>query len=276
MKIRIGLITEDKTAQDQIKKDFENIHIYQAPNVMDFYQVVGTNKIDAIVVTGDQKLAKEFPSYYSYIRQKSQFNSTPVAFICSQPLLNNYPISDTLVRSYTMDGGYFMALIDFLRVIQDSQAITKVIDNKKIETIFLKAMSKKVGLGQNFSSRPATDEEAHSEFLIQHSDEIATNLLWVKFSARILMSGSKTLLQLLKSISEEEQSKLAKQIITAVFTEFHAEMVALLNKEGALFFSKSEAIPVAEKTPYLKKSKSQALLFESSYCSFLVEFNRYI
>ena len=276
MKIRIGLVSEDPKASEKIKKDFEGIHIYQAPNIMNLHSLIGANKIEALVFSGDKKLADEFSSYYSYVRKKPEYKSTPIAIICSAAFVNKSPLTDRLIRSYPLKEGYFVALIDFLNAVQNPESLTQLFENQRFESIFVSALTTKVGNGTQFTSRQATEDEAHSECLTQHSEEIASNLLWLKFSARILTVGSEKLKASIKSLSENEQDQLLAQIITSVLNTFIDSTTTTLSQEGAVFFRKSDVLSGQERAPFIKQSKSQSIIFQSDYCHFLVEFIRYL
>ena len=283
MRLKVGLISENKLDVDKIKAEFDELHIYHASNVMNLYSTVGSNKIDALVFIGSEtkekaqdQLAQEFSSYHNYIRQKAAFKAVPIAVFTSTPMVNKHIIDDSLVRCHDLDGGFFIPLMGLFEAIQKKQALQNPLENQKIETSFKAALDQAFGPLVDFIPRPATDDEGHSEFRVQLSDEISSNLVWIKYAARLLQEGSEVFVKSSGFLSEEDIANHTQQTLAEVFKNFSSIIVEELKEEGALFFAKSDFIPAAEKAAFIKKAKSHTLLFDSTMCKILVEFIRYI
>jgi hypothetical protein len=229
-----------------------------------------------VIFAGDcKKITQEFAGNHSYLRQKPAFKNTPLAVLTDGPMLYKYALEDNFVRAYNMDAGFFVPLIGFFKAIQNGQ-LKPLVDTQKVEAAMAKAFTSKFGSGVVFTPRAASNDEAHSEFMDQYADEIASNLIWVKYSARILIDGSEKFLASMKSIPEDERTQIAHQTLANAFEEFAGLVTLSLEEEGALFFAKSAALSNSERSPFLKKAKSQSVLYESPFCRILVEFTRYL
>jgi hypothetical protein len=286
MRLKVGLISDNKLDVDKMKAEFDDLHIYHASNVMNLYTIVGGNKVDALIFMGSEtkendqdkpdKLAKEFSSYHNYIRQKAAFKTTPIAVFTSTPMLNKHVVDDSLVRCHDLDGGFFIPLMGLFEAIQKKQALLNPLENQKIETSFKAALDEAFGPLVDFIPRPATDDEAHSEFLVQLSDEISSNLVWIKYAARLLQDGSEIFIRSSGILHEDEIANHTQRTLADAFKNFSSIIIEELKEEGALFFAKSDVIPAAEKAAFIKKAKSHTLLFDSKLCKIAVEFIRYI
>jgi hypothetical protein len=276
MRLKIGLIAENKQIVDRIKAEFDDVHIYYASNIMDFYKVIGTNKTDALIFCGEAKLPEEFSSYYNYIRQKPAFKSTPIAVFTSCPMVNKHVLEDPLVRYHHLDGGFFIPLMGLMEAMQGNRNLQNIFSNEAIEVGLKKALDAALGQDADFKARVATDDEAHSEFLAQATDEISCNLLWIKYAARLLNVGSEIFVKSSGMVTEEQMGNHSRQVLLETFEKFAEAILKALKEEGALFFTKSDTLPGPEKVPFIKKAKSHTVLFESHVCRVLVEFIRYI
>lgn len=278
MRLRVGLISADKNDVARIRESLPDLFVVHAKSIIDFYQINGSQKIDAVIFLYPQgQPTKDFFSSCSFIRTKKAYEKVPVAGISGgEELVAKSVITDPLIRAYTSKEGVFLPLLHFMKLMQNPALIEHPIPADFVETEFEKALSAKVGQGNEFLCRPATDDEAHEGFFAQELCEIASNLSWVKFSARILNEGSKGLKDLFKGLTEEEIEETSSQILRSVLDEYRNEMRRRLLDVGAVFGPLSDSITPQERIQIVKHSKSTFLIFESGVCSVVMEKIQYI
>jgi hypothetical protein len=274
-KMRAALVSANSEDATKLKQQYPDLYVSHGKNVMDIHRNAGSNKFDAVVFLDAPGLTKEFHTYHNFLRQKKEFQTTPIALITKTPFVSSKIVADPLVRTFTAAENLFMPLLSFFSALQTEGAFQKLVSQEKIESSFISALGQKLGEGTSFTSRAASDDEAHAGFICQLSDEISTNLLWLKFSARILEAGSDGL-KAKGATSDKELNDYIEQLLTLTFNEFKVGLKVALDESGAIQFANSENLDAKERVPFIKKGKSMPLIFESKVCSILLETIRYI
>lgn len=276
MKMRIGLISSVREDSTQLKESFPEMTILQAKNILEFFQLHGHQTLQALVFYNLPELEKEFPSHLNYIRGKNNFKELPIALLSEKPLFFLRPISDPRVRFYTTEGGLFLALINFFNAVLEKGKLESLISIQRIEEDFQKTLQEKLGQGTTFVSRQVTSDEARKSFFAQRSGEVSTNLVWMKFSLRILDEGSEVFKSNFIGLSESELEEAGERILEKAFEDFQFRLDQSLKDGGAVRFLPSDQLQVMDRSPFLKTSKSNFIVFDSGICSILMELIRYI
>lgn len=276
MKLRLGFVSAHHSYFDDIRKEFSDMYLTTAKNVIDLAMHLPAQPLDAIVIYMDKSEVAQWQANYQFIRSKSALKQTPIAILAKEHLTFPHVITDSLIRQFTTETGLLIPLLDFFKVAQDPQILNKMITTEKIESWFLLALEQKLGAENGFTSHEANDDEAREAYLSQLNDEISTNLMWVKFSARILEKGSHQLKSNYSNMSDSELDQVLQKILEMSFTAFDNEAHQHISAAGAVNFFSTEQLPPTEKSPYIKKAKSKSIIFESPVCRILLEVIRYI
>ena len=276
MKLRIALISANRDDQLKLKKEFPDLYIHHGRNVLELVQTLPNQPIEAVVFMSDDSLSKDFNSFYNYLRSKPNLKKAPVAILTDSRIQLPTPVKDPLVRMFTKELGIIIPLMDFFHVVKNPASLEKLVTPEKIEELFRTSLGEKLGQGTGFKSRHASDDEARGSFFCQQMDEVSSNLMWIKFSARILENGSSKLKEMYSTLNESEAQQAMENILSLTFKEFTTEINNYLNEVGAARFHGSDKLPMPERSPYIKTAKSTNLIFESSVCSILLEVIRYI
>lgn len=275
MKKRLGVIAINKAEFEPYKASFPECHFHFSKNMIEFIQLVGSQKIDLIVFLEAPELIKSI----KYLRGKTQFSKTPFLILYKN---DNFtlasPHKDTFLKAYKMDNDLFMNILDFLGQLEDPKSFEKAftIESSNLETAFINAIKSKMGQAQDFIARPATDDEMHSSFYCQQSAEISTHLFWVKYNARILQEGNLAFTEMFKNFSDQEKEEMSEQMLSLVMSNFQAELKKPLQKSGAVPFPPSDELEFAERKDFVKTAKNTALVFESSTSRWVLEMTQYI
>lgn len=275
-KLRIGLISENSSDAQKLKTEFPDTYVTHAKNVIELHRQCGQNKLNAIVFLNFPELKKDFFSFLQFLRSKKEFQDLPIAILSDETLVLSKPLKDPLVRTFHIQTNLFLPLLNFFNSLQSEGSLSQLVTQEQIEKDFTIALGAKLGKDTAFLSRTATDDEAHESFICQLSDEICTNLLWIKFSARILDSGSESLKKMFSSSSESELTEYIERLLGLAFHDFNEKLNLHLKETGAVSFQNSDQMDPKERVPYIKTAKTFPIIFESSVCSILLEVSRYI
>ncbi len=101
-------------------------------------------------------------------------------------------------------------------------------------------------------------------------------MLWIKFSVRILETGSESLKNMFEGSSESELQEYIERLLALAFGEFNQKLEQNLKELGAVRFANSDAMDIKERVPFIKTAKSFPMIFDSNICSILMEVSRYI
>jgi hypothetical protein len=170
----------------------------------------------------------------------------------------------------------FLALINFFNAVLEKGKLESLISVQRIEEEFQKTLQDKLGQGTVFVSRQVTSEEARKSFFAQRSGEVSTNLVWMKFSLRILDEGSEVFKSNFVGLSDSELEEAGEKILEKAFEDFQFRLDQSLKDGGAVRFLPSDQLQVMDRSPFLKTSKSNFIVFDSGICSILMELIRYI
>jgi hypothetical protein len=275
-KMRAALVSANSEDANKLKQQFPDLYLSHGRNVMEVQRNAGSNKFDAVLFLDAPDLAKEFFAYHNFLRQKKEFAQTPIALITKAPLVLPRVVSDPSVRTFVAADNLFMPLLNFFNSIQSAGSFNELVSQEKIEQSFVSALGQKLGKDTAFTSRAATDDEAHETFICQLSDEVSTNLLWLKFSARVLERSSEGLKKIFGGDSDKDLQEYIENLLTLTFNEFKVGLNIALDESGAVRFANSENLDGKERVPFVKKAKSMPLIFESNVCAILLETIRYI
>jgi hypothetical protein len=276
MKMRIGLISSAREDGTQLKDSFPEMTILHGKNIIEFFKLHGHQTLQALVFYNLSEPEKEFPSHLNYIRGKSNFKKVPIALLSEKALFFLKPISDPQVRFYTTEGGLFLVLINFFNAVLEKGKLESLISVQRIEEEFQKTLQDKLGQGTVFVSRQVTSEEARKSFFAQRSGEVSTNLVWMKFSLRILDEGSEVFKSNFVGLSDSELEEAGEKILEKAFEDFQFRLDQSLKDGGAVHFLPSDQLQVMDRSPFLKTSKSNFIVFDSGICSIMMELIRYI
>lgn len=275
MKKRVGVISEAKESFEPYKNCFPDSHFHSAKNVIEFTQVIGTQKPDLIIFINTPEVIKSV----KFLRGKAAFATTPVLILFSN---DNFsiptPYRDAYLRSYKMDSNLFMSVLDLLGKLENPKLFETpfTLDRQKLENDFISAIKKKMGQNENFIVRNATDDEMHGRFYCQQAAEVSTHLFWVKYNARILEDGNPSFEMMLKSFSEEEKEQISNQMLSLVMQDFQNEIMRPIIESGAVPFPSSEKLEFEDRKAFVKTAKNTALVFESPSCRWILEITQYI
>lgn len=275
MKLRVGMISPNREDSEKLRKEFPDLYLTYGKDIMEFVRNLPSQPMEALVFVAHGNLAQEFKAAHSFIRSKAPLAKVPITILYDGDFELKNILQDPLVRSFSRAGGMFLPLMEFFNVVKDTQALERAVPEDKIEVWFENALSSKLGQGTGFLSRAANNDEAREAFFCQKADEVACNLLWIKFSARILEKGSEGLKGMYASFSEPEMIQMTEKILEMAFTEFKTEINSHLTNIGAAKFLTSDKLAPADRSPFIKNAKSKAILFESSPCAILLEVIRY-
>lgn len=275
-RIRVGLISENSADAIKLKAEYPDTYVTHAKNILELHQLSGQNKLNAILFLNVPNIQKEFFSFHQFLRSKKDFAQLPIAILTPEPLLFQKPISDPLVRNFHLEDNLFMPLLNFFNSLQSESSLSQLVTQEQIEEDFINALGQKLGKDTTFLSRIANQDEAHESFLCQQSDEICTNLLWIKFSVRILESGSESLKNMFEGSSESELQEYIERLLALAFGEFNQKLEQNLKELGAVRFVNSDTMDIKERVPFIKTAKSFPMIFDSNICSILMEVSRYI
>jgi len=275
-KLRIGLISENPLDANKLKLEYPDTYVTHARNVIELHRQAGQNTFNAVVFLNLPEIKKDLFSFHQFLRQKKEFQNLPIAILSSDPVLLSKPFQDPMVRTFKTESNLFMPLLNFFNSLQKEGKLSQLVTQSSIETDFSQALGEKLGKDTQFFSRAALSDETHESFICQLSDEICTHLLWIKFSARILETGSQSLKKMLNDPTESELQQYMENLLKLVFEEFNSKLNLNLDEAGALRFIDSEKMEGKDKVPYIKAAKSFPLIFESNICSILLETIRYI
>lgn len=276
MKLRVALISPNRMDPTNVRDSLPGFMVVQAKNVIEFYQTQGGRPLDAFLFLDHAQLQSEFGAYVNFIRGKPAYKNTPIGVFTEKAMQLNTIIADSKVRNFTTETGLFLAIIGFLTEIESKKNLEAHLDDQVVQSQFSSALSAKLGKNLKINAREANADEAHSTFLSQMSEEIGTNLLWIKFSSRIVEAGSDGLKKMYKNLSEAEVVETSEKILKLILNEFKSHMETQLKTDGAVHFAPTTQIPQQEKNFYIKNAKSKNYLFETDICNVLLEVIRYI
>jgi hypothetical protein len=275
MKKRIGVIAEVKEKFENYKSCFPDAHFHFGKNVIEFFQIIGSQKPDLVIFLDTPEVIKSV----KFLRGKAAFATTPFLILFSE---DNFsiptPHRDAYLRSYQLNADLFMNILDFLGQLENPKSLETpfTLDRQKLENDFIGAIKKKMGQSENFTVRIATDDELHARFYCQQAAEVSTHLFWVKYNARILEEGNPAFEMMLKNFSDEEKEQISNQMLSLVMQDFQNEMMKPVIKSGAVPFPPTDRLEFEDRKAFVKTAKNTALIFESASCRWILEMTQYI
>lgn len=279
-KSRIGVVTGSRAEFEKMASNFPDAYFYYGSTVLDLYQKFAPQKPDFVVFHALEKAAEpDLPTSLRYLRGKSEFKRKPFLLLLQDPEFRfKQVMNDPLVRAFSLGSQLFLKIVDFLVATKNVDNLEQafVLDDGQLCQTFGSAAAKRMGLKEKFETRQATDDETRSSFLFQHTSEISTNLLWVRFSARILEEGNPIFVKMLENYSEEEREDMAKQLIGLIMNDLGADIGRLLDDRGAVRFAHSDEMDFEQRKPFVKTATTRSFVFQSPACNLLFEVTKYI
>jgi|GEM_PF-4280482 len=276
MKLRVGLVSSDRNDTVRLTKDFPDLLVTHGKNIIEFVQFAAGKKLDAILFWG-ANLNQEFHAIHAFLRSKPAFRETPLAILTANEEIFQMPVQDPLARNFCFNkDGLFLLLMRFFETVAKPKSMQELIAFEAIQKSFSSALTEFIGDRPDFSTTIAIDDDLHAEFQAQLSDEIATNLLWLKFSARILERNSEKLVSSLKTMSETEGRAYQEELLRLTLKKFGDSLWHPLREQGAMQFLTTDSLPPAARLPFLKRAVHTGLLFQSEFCEVVLEVSRYI
>lgn len=283
MKQRIGVISCAKEAFVDVKPVFPDAHFHLAANVLDFYQIIRTQKPNLVIFHAfDLPMPPpetDLTASINYLRKKPEFQRTPFMILHYKPEFSlPYPMKDPLLRAFQAGDNLFLRTLDFVVKCQNPESLEdsfQIADNV-VEEAFTSALSKRMGLSTQFSINEATDDEAHASFFCQKSNEISTTRFWVRYTARILEEGNPAFVAMFKNFSEQEREEMSNRLLDMVMADFTGKLEELVKKDGGLPFPPSDKLEFEHRRPFIKTAINKSQVFRSDVCCLLLETTRYI
>ncbi len=280
-KVRIGLVAENKNLEVEIQEaaqQFGGAYIHHSRNIIELVQKLALQKVQMILmVLPAQGEGSDFGSIYQFVRSKKDLQNIPICLLTEKanyvaPIL----INDESVRAFPRQGGAFMALLCMAPLLQSNRPPEGAISEAWAEKEFLQSLRSKMGQEMQFDIRQATDDDMHSSFFCQQSEEIRTHLGWFKFSARLLDNNSAGLSELFKGMSRDMMEEVAQTLVGQVIEEFKAKVTSDLTSRGAIFIPELERLNPAERKWVLANGKHHGVLYHAPQCQILLQTSKYI
>lgn len=281
-KIRIGLLSKDKKLEAELKQGVEQAgggYIYSANGHLELLQKLQMQRVHLIFF--DARLPEvrdQLQSLIHLFRQKHDFQTMPIGVFHDEGhLVLKALIADCRVRSINSATGAFLGIMNLMPMVNEPKgAFSETIANEWIQAEFLAALKAKIGEKVSFEAGQPSEEELHSGFLCQVSEEVRSHLAWFKLGARILENDSAGFAEMFQGFSKDEAEAFAENLLRLVIKDFQSKLDAELSFRGAFYFPEIESLPPGDRKILYAKSKPSAFVFRSSHISVLFELTRYL
>jgi hypothetical protein len=281
-KKRIAVVSLEQKLVDEIKTEMGDIYVYHNKSVSDLIIALGTTKVEGVILhAGGEMDVTNLRAALSLLRQKASFKDCPIGFMHMIPKFKfKGLIFDSRLRSYSLKDGAFLPILDFKKLVNayaDTPNSLPGVDftDQWISENFGQALQHNMEPATSFQVQEATDDELHAEFLAQTQGEVSSNLVWVKFSVRLLDTQTQGYRQLHKSLSREEIEDSALAFINRSTEQFIMFASAKIHESSALDLHRSSELTAPERSELTKRAKSSTVVFKSEHCNILVEKIRY-
>jgi hypothetical protein len=279
-KFHIGLVTENKALEAEVKQaaeQFGGAYIHQARNVFELLQKLTMQKVQLLLLnlpaTGE---GSDFGSSLSFIRSKRDLAKVPVCLLTETPRLDtDFLLLDSLVRSFPLAGGPFVALLSMMPLVQSGDGTSAVISEEWIQTEFLDSLKAKMGQHMSFSVRSASEDERRQSFYAQKADEVRSHLGWFKFTVRMLES-SEGLSKMFQGVDRDTVESVADSLLGKVVEEFNAKVTNDFATRGAVYLPEIDQLNAVDRKWVYSHVRHQGFVFDSPECQVLLEVSRYI
>jgi hypothetical protein len=280
-KIHIGLVTENKSLEAEVKQaaeQFGGAYIHQGRNVYELLQKLTMQKIQMIMVhlpsSGE---GSDLGSTFSFIRSKKDLAKIPMCVLTdSARLETNFLLLDPLVRNFPLSSGIFVSLLSMIPMIQDPAHVQNVISESWIQTEFLESLKSKTGQDMHFSIREATDDERRQSFYSQQADEVRSHLGWFKFTVRMLEAETDGMSKMFRGLSRDTVEEFSQVLLGKVVEEFNLKVQNDFSTRGAIYLPAIEQLNSVDRKWVYAHVKHQGYLFAAPECQILLEVSRYI
>lgn len=278
-KLRVGLVSESKDLLEPVKADLPGSYVYYSKTLFELSQIYGNLKLDAVIFTeGTLPGEADLQSSLNFLRLIANFKESLVFFIHHRTDFKLKGLFfDPLLRSYAVFGGTLIPMLQLQSLANgmDPHKFAEPLDPEWLQAELARPLSALIGLGSAMPCSDATDDEAHSSFICQSSNEIASNLVWMKLTARILENESERFKERYSSLADQEMEHKAEQLLIQVLSEFKENVVLRLKDEGAVFLQGFESLTPSEKIELVRRGRPRTLIFKSNMCHVLIEQIRY-
>jgi hypothetical protein len=282
-KIHVGLISADKAWENSLKEALAQTgggYVHHGRSMLELYQKMSMQKVQLIVlVMPPGEGGAEAQAVVQFFRGKRDYTQIPICVLTESPQVTmKHLLRDSRVRGFSTLSGAFLALAAMQPLVHQTaqQEFVDPISLPWIESEFLQSLQAKVGEQTIFTVRPANDDDLHSSFFCQHSDEVRSHLGWFKFAARLQDNGQDGMRILFQGMSQEAMEETAQMLLNTIVTDFKSKAEADLQTRGAIFYPPIEDMAPADRKSVYSGSRSSGLLFESNACHVLLEVIQYI
>lgn len=280
MKNRIGVITTSREAFAKISGSFPEAHFHFASNVLQFHQMIGSQKPGLMVFHAlDASTEADLVASIRFLRGKSGFQSIPFLILHVEKVFRvKMPFVDPALRSFQINESLFVKLLDFYANLNSPDYFAQKfkLSPETLEKSFQHALRSRLNIKGDFTVRSATDDEMHTRFFCQQSGEVSTSLFWAKYTGRLLEEGNPVLVEMFKSFTGNEKEEMMEKLLAKIMKDLTNEVENQLDEVGALSFLNSEDLAYELRKPFLKSAVNRALIFETNTCRVVLEYTQYI
>lgn len=281
-KIHVGLIANDKNLEAQLKDATQSSgggYVHSAKSMVEMYQKLGMQKVGLMVyLAEDGDNGTNSQALVQFFRSKKDYKELPILILTpTQEVRMKKLINDPRVRGFPMLGGLFTPILTMRPLTTGTTTSANLtLDIERIQYEFIQSIKEKLGQGLEFTAARANDDETHSAFFCQHSDEIRSHLGWFKFAARILEGNNDGMKKIFAGMDADMMEELALNLLTKIVEDFKSRIYADLTSRGAIFFPPMEELDPAERKQLYGSSKSQPVIFKANEMTVLLEVIQYI
>lgn len=280
-KVHIGLVAENKNLEPQIQEaaqQFGGAYIHHSKNILELGQKLALQKVQMILmILPSQGEGSEIGPIYQFIRGKKDLHNIPICLLTENANFEfPFLLTDESIRAFPLQGGAFMALLCMSPLLQSNHPPEGAVSEAWVEQEFLESLKAKVGQHLDFTMTPATDDDMHSAFFCQQSEEIRSHLGWFKFTARLLESEATGLAELFRGMDRDMMEEVGQNLISQVTAEFKQKVMADLATRGAIYLPEVEKLNPADRKWVYSHAQHTGILFSSPQCQVLLQISKYI
>ncbi|MEZ0392078.1 MAG: hypothetical protein ACAH59_07690 [Pseudobdellovibrionaceae bacterium] len=280
-KIRIGLVSEDKNLENDLKQASESMggaYVYSSKNILELIQKTAMQKVDLVVLnlpaSGD---GSDFGAVYAFIRGKKDLHKTPICVLSEKEQFEvNFLLTDVSVRGFPRSGGAFIPLLSMAPLVEAQGSPDGALTENWIQKEFLQSLQANVGQGVHFQLREATEDERRGGFFCQQSEEVRTHLGWFKFTARLLETADAGISRLFQGMNRDTIEEVSQVLINKVTDDFKRKVISDFSTRGAVYLPPKEKMALPDMKWVNSNTKYKGLLYEATECQVLLEIGQSI
>lgn len=280
-KFHIGLVTESKSYDAEIKKAAEQVggaYVHHSRNLLELIQKLTLQKIQMILLILPAKgEGSDYGPLHAFIRSKKDLQNIPICVLTENPKLEvSFLLRDPLVRSFPMAGGFFLPLLSMTPMLGTAGEGAGAVTDDWIRSEFVESLKGLVGQKSDFHVREANDDERRAAFFAQQSGEIRTHLGWFKFTARLLESETNGTDHLFQGLNRDMAEATAQSLMDRVIENFSKKVTDDLLTRGAVGLPEREKLHPDDRKWLSSQGKHRGILFAAPECQVMLEISRYV